>query len=87
MATQEMISAYIDAVAAAGVEPKRLGVLLTVLDAYADKMLAEAAAALADQEGQVAVQSAEAARQAAQAQAEAANQRYLQTVKALANGG
>lgn len=80
--TQEQIEEYIGAVAAA-VTAKRLGTLIQMLDVYADKMLAEASASIADEEGQTAIQAAEAARQAAQSEANAANQRYLATVKAL----
>lgn len=83
---QATIEKYIVAVVAAGVSPERLGLLLKILDVYAEKMLAEAAAAIAAQEGSAAVQAAEAARQKAQAEAEAANATYLETVKALANG-
>ena len=84
--TQEQIEQYIGAVAKTSVTPERLGMLIKILDVYADKMLAEAAAQLADQEGTAAVQAAEGARQKAQADANVANQVYLATVKALAQG-
>ena len=84
--TQEQIAAYIGAVIAAGVAPERLGVLLSVLDSYANKMIAEAQAAIADQEGAAAVQAAEAERQAAQSAAAKANAAYLTKIKAMAAG-
>ena len=83
--TQEQMAAYLAAIQAAGITPERLGQLLVILNAYADKMIADAKALIADQQGSQAVQLAEAARQAAQQDAAAAQVAYLDLVKSMAN--
>ncbi len=84
--TQEQMAEYFAEIEKAGVTPKELGMLLVMLKAYSQRMIGEAQAAIADQEGQKAVQLAEAGRQAAQAEAAAARAAYLTLVQSMANG-
>lgn len=83
--TQEQMAAYFEAIAKAGITPERMGQLLVILNAYADKMIADAKAIIADHQGAQAVQLAEAARQAAQQDAAAAQVAYLELVKSMAD--
>jgi CHASE3 domain sensor protein len=85
--TPEQMAEYFAEIEKAGVTPKELGQLLVMLKAYSQRMIGEAQALIADQEGQKAVQLAEAARQAAQAKAAEAQAAYLEVIKHLANGG
>ena len=84
--TQEQINAYVAAIIKAGIPVDELIKMLLMLSAYSGKMIAEAMAAIAEQQGQAAIQVAEGAKQKAQAQAAAAHLKYLDVIKAQAVG-
>ena len=83
--TNEQMAAYLAAIQAAGITPERMGQLLVILNAYADVMIGDAKAQIADAQGAAAVQLAEAGRQAAQAEAAAARAAYLTLVQSMAS--